>query len=91
MKICKQSFYNWQEKHREFAAAVRDGETLSLLYWENLGHRAARGEVPGFNASVWIFSMKNLHGWTDKQEFSGRDGAPLQVNIVRHGKDAQGD
>ena len=89
LKICKQTFYKWQEKHPAFAEAVRDGETLSWMYWENLGHRAMRGEVPGFNATVWVFSMKNLHGWKDRQELSGKDDAPLQINIVRHGKDTQ--
>lgn len=88
LKICKQSFYNWQEKHPAFAEAVKEGETLSLMFWEHMGHRAMRGEIPGFNAAVWVFSMKNLHGWRDKQELSSDRDAPLQINIIRHGKDS---
>ncbi len=94
LRICKDTFYRWQKRHPAFGEAVRDGETLSLMWWENLGHQAMRGEVPGFNSAVWIFSMKNLHGWRDKQELTGKDDAPLQVNIIRHGRstdNAKGD
>lgn len=87
MKVCRQTFHTWRTRHPAFEQAVRDGETLSLMWWENLGHQATRGEVPGFNAAVWIFSMKNLHGWKDKQELSTDKEAPLTINIVRHGQD----
>jgi hypothetical protein len=40
----------------------------SLLVWERLGMQGAKGEIAGFNATSWIFNMKNRAGWRDKIE-----------------------
>lgn len=36
--------------------------------WEALGLKGALGRVPNFNATSWIFNMKNRYGWKDKKE-----------------------
>jgi len=71
-----QSFLNWQKKYPEFFEAVKRGLHLSKGMWEKMGRKAAFGKVENFNATAWIFNMKNRFGkmddfsekWSDKQE-----------------------
>lgn len=71
-----QTFLTWQSKHPEFLEAVKRGLHLSKGKWEQMGRKAAFGQVEGFNATAWIFNMKNRFGkmddlgdrWSDKQE-----------------------
>jgi hypothetical protein len=78
-----QTFLTWQEKHSEFLEAVKRGLHLSKGKWEQMGRKAAFGQVDGFNATAWIFNMKNRFGkaddfqekWTDKQELDHRHEA----------------
>jgi len=71
-----QTFLTWQAKHSEFLEAVKRGLHLSKGMWEKMGRKAAFGQVEGFNATAWIFNMKNRFGkmddlgdrWSDKQE-----------------------
>ena len=44
-----------------------------------------------YNVAAAIFDLKNNHGWTDKQEITGRDGQPLFTfvsNIDREKEEA---
>ena len=71
-----QTFLTWQEKHSEFLESVKRGLHLSKGKWEQMGRKAAFGQVENFNATSWIFNMKNRFGkvddfderWSDKQE-----------------------
>ncbi len=45
-----------------------EAQRKSLLYWETMGAEGASGKIPGFNATSWIFNMKNRAGWVDKLE-----------------------
>lgn len=71
-----QTLLNWQEIHPEFFEAVKKGLHFSKGKWEQIGRKAAFGEVDGFNAVSWIFNMKNRFGrmddfgekWSDKTE-----------------------
>ena len=66
--ICPDTFSVWQKDNAEFSAAVKEGELLSQLFWEKAGIDGMMGEITGFNATTWIFNMKNRHGWRDKVE-----------------------
>lgn len=76
LKCCVQSFLNWQKEYPDFLEAVKRGVLLSKGKWESMGRKAAFGEVDNFNATAWIFNMKNRFGktdelnekWADKQE-----------------------
>lgn len=57
--ISKETLYQWCQDYPEFSDAVKEGELLSQVWWENFGQSAALGAVDGFNATSWIFSMKN--------------------------------
>lgn len=76
--ICKDTGYEWVKKYPEFAYAKNMGETMGQFFWENAGiqNLVSFGETK-FNATTFIFTMKNRFGWKDKKELSGS----LGVNI----------
>ena len=76
----KQTLYTWTTKHPEFLDAKRVGTTKGQAFWEKLGRQAVVGKIPGFNATVWIFSMKNRFGWRDKQDIVTRDDTIKNVD-----------
>ncbi len=75
--ISKQCFYAWVQKYRDFGDAVARGEAASRYYWENIGMLGTLGELKGFNASSWMFNMKNRFGWAEKSD-QNISGPPIQ-------------
>lgn len=68
--IARETFYRWQELYPEFSNAVRQMRMRSQAWWEEQGRRATFGGTDGFNATSFIFNMKNRFpdDWRDKQE-----------------------
>lgn len=64
----------------KIGVAAREG----LKAWEELGLKGAKGEIPGFNATSWIFNMKNRAGWKDRTEVEawGILGGPDDVKKI---------
>jgi len=76
MGFSKTSLWNWSKKYPDFMAALKKGETLGQLWWEEKG--AIGMESRSFNAAVWIFSGKNKYGVSDNPvpEQENEDGYP---------------
>lgn len=57
------------------AEKVAEALRMQRLEWERLGLKGVKGEIDGFNATAWIFNMKNRFRdeWNDttKTELSG--------------------
>jgi hypothetical protein len=66
----KQTLYEWAQKFPEFGDAKRLGTEKSRLWWEKTGHAGMfmGGKDNPFNATIWVFSMKNRFGWRDRTE-----------------------
>jgi hypothetical protein len=77
--VSKETGYQWSKRFPDFADAKRDGETLGQVYWEKKGleNLTTCPEAVKFNATVWVFTMKNRFGWRDKRELTGPGGGPL--------------
>lgn len=65
--VSKNRFREWLSAHTELGQAYHFGVTLAEAYWEEQGQLAALG-VLKTNPAVWIFTMKNRFGWTEKTE-----------------------
>ena len=63
------TFIAWQEEKPEFSASVKQAEKFSQAWWERKG-REATFDSQGFNATSYIFNMKNRFSddWRDKVE-----------------------
>lgn len=66
----RSTFALWEEAHPEFSEAVKLGVDLAQGWWEKQGRLATFGGTDGFNATSWIFTMKNRFrdDWKDKTE-----------------------
>jgi hypothetical protein len=61
------TFIAWQAEHPEFSEAVKEAVARSQAWWEKKG-RIATFDAQGFNATSFIFNMKNRFpdDWRDK-------------------------
>lgn len=81
--IVKDTLYNWFKQHKDFSDAKKKALAKSLLWWEKQGIKAVSGENKDVNSTVWIFNMKNRHGWKDKQEVDQKIEANVNVKDLR--------
>ena len=70
VECAKDTLYNWARANPEFARAKEIAFEKCRLFWERVGISGATGANKDFNATSWIFNMKNrfYDEWRDKQE-----------------------
>lgn len=75
------SFNTYREEHPEFSGAVKEALRQSQAWWEGKGRQATFGGCDGFNATSYIFQMKNRFkdDWRDKQETEHSGGVTVQI------------
>jgi hypothetical protein len=75
LDITRETLRMWCNEHPEFSCAVKAGVDKAQAWWEGQGRIATFGGCDGFNATSYIFQMKNRfkEDWRDKveQEHSG--------------------
>jgi DNA-binding XRE family transcriptional regulator len=85
----RSTFALWERAHEEFSEAVKLAVDLSQAWWEKNGRLATFGGTEGFNATSFIFNMKNRFpaDWKDKveQEQTGTLVHEIRRTIVRSG------
>ena len=85
LDVARSTLNDWRAKHEEFAYAINRALEKAQAWWENNGRIATFGGFDGFNATSYIFQMKNRFrdDWRDKieQEHSGG----VTVEIVKLG------
>ena len=71
----------WARKHEAFSDAIKEAHDLALAWWEDKGQAGLDAGAGNFNATAFIFQMKNRFrdDYRDKSEHehTGKDGAPL--------------
>ncbi len=63
--VSRDTLYAWSKVHPEFSDTIKRGTDQSLFFWEKLGLMGVLGKQKGFNATMWIFNMKNRFKWRD--------------------------
>lgn len=75
LDVAYSTFDLWKNEIPEFSEAVKAAQRASQGWWEKNGRIATFGGHDGFNATSYIFQMKNRfkEDWRDKveQEHSG--------------------
>jgi len=79
--ISKETFYEWGRKFPEFSDAIKQFKLHSQVWWEKAGRAGSVGKLAGFNATGYIFNMKNRFpdDWRDKHdhEVTGQVGVTI--------------
>src|SRR5690606_34119124 len=57
--IHRETLNEWIKANPEFSDAVKRGLQKSQIWWERQGKSATFGATDGFNATSYIFNMKN--------------------------------
>lgn len=80
--VHRETLREWMDAHPEFSAAVKRGLQKSQVIWERIGRQATMGAIDNFNATSYIFNMKNRfkEDWRDKHEVD--QNTSLTVNIA---------
>ena len=70
-----QTYRVYKEKYPNDFDTKKENKSMrmSRMYWEDRGLKGMNGHILGFNATVWIFNMKNRFGWRDKQDITSND------------------
>jgi hypothetical protein len=68
--ISYDAFLRWQNENPRFHESVKRAELMCQSWWEKKSKSAIFGGVEGFNATGYIFNMKNRFPefYKDKQE-----------------------
>ena len=89
---CKQTIYSWTKQFPEFLDAKNRSFAKCQLHWEKAGMEGMfmGGKDNPFNATVWVFNMKNRFGWRenpesiDRGELAKEKGYGLAFNLSKH-------
>lgn len=78
----RSTFALWEENHPEFSEAVKDAVSWSQAWWEKNGRIATFGGTDGFNATAFIFNMKNRFpsDWKDKHDVEHTGGLSVIIS-----------
>ena len=93
--ISHDTYLRLEREEPAFLEAERHRLALSHAWWSRHGRKMVTGECDRGNATVWVFSMKNMFGWHDRQhlDHSSSDGTmapPSRIEIVAPGTSNDG-
>ena len=77
--VHRDTLYEWEKVHSIFSDSKKIGKAKLLLFFEKLGRAGITGKINGFNASTYIFTMKNKCNWTDKQEIDATTNSTITI------------
>ena len=68
--VTRDTLWRWGNEKEEFSDALKVAYEAGLAWWERKGREATFGGVEGFNATSYIFQMKNRfrEDWKDKHD-----------------------
>lgn len=78
VKVNLDTLYEWGKVHKEFSEAKKLAFEENRIYWEEIGIAGMVGKIPGFNATIWIFNMKNRFKWRDNHHIEQNSNVTIQ-------------
>lgn len=91
INVHRDSLYEWAKVYPEFSDALEKARGARLSHYEQLGYAGMVGKIKGFNATVWIFSMKAYFGIReDGDEENKKQPINVTFNVVEDGNKSDG-
>lgn len=82
--VHRDTLYEWAKQYPDFSDAKKRGTDLALKWWERIGQAGMVGKIKGFNAAVWIFSMKNRFKWSDRLAVDDESEKPQRTFTLKY-------
>jgi hypothetical protein len=81
--VTRETIRMWMSEKPEFSCAVKEGLDKAQAWWERKGREATFGGVDGYNATSYIFQMKNRfkEDWADTKLLGSDPDNPLPTSI----------
>jgi len=79
--VNQDTVHEWARRHKEFSEAKKIGFAKCLKFWERIAIASSLGKIENFNATSFIFNMKNRFRWTDRTDLN------IQNNIDADSED----
>jgi hypothetical protein len=79
--ITPSTFYDWKANKAEFSEAINEAEGKAATKW-----LAKIEQDPSWQSSAWKLERRYPHQYgktVQEQQHTGKDGAPLVININR--------
>lgn len=85
LEIDRSTLAAWQEEKPEFSRAIKAAIDQAQAWWERQGRIATFGGVDGFNATSYIFQMKNRFrdDWADRKEVDHQSSDGTMTPVTR--------
>ena len=78
VRVNVDTLYQWEKDNPQFSEAKSIAKPASEYYMLELAHsQMIDGKM---NNTAWVFMMKNMHGWRDKQEQVGETNHKITLN-----------
>ena len=83
------TMYEWRDVHPEFSHAMEVAKECEQDWWESVAqrHMLEEKDAPKINATIWSRSMAarfpRKYRESIKQEITGAEGGPLQIQEVK--------
>lgn len=82
--VCEDTLHEWCKVYPDFSESKKIGQLKQAHALESIGIKAMEGKIPGFNATAWIFFMKNTQGWRSNDGGnSAIENQPINITITK--------
>jgi hypothetical protein len=84
LDVSRETLNDWRKDNEEFSDAVKRGLDKAQAWWENNGRIATFGGCEGYNATSYIFQMKNRFrdDWRDKVDTDNKHSGTIGLETV---------
>ena len=72
--------HKWAKAYPDFTEAKQIGFAKMLYFFEDMGLEGTAGNFKGWNASTYIFTMKNKCKWSDNPNPSENEKKTFTLN-----------
>jgi hypothetical protein len=81
----------WADEHPEFLEALTRAKQKAQVWFEKKGREGLTADK--FNSALWSKQMSARHPgeYTERKEFTGKDGGPIATDNTHHGEIAISD
>jgi transposase len=80
--VSRDALYDWAIKYPEFSDAKKIFTSISQHTLEYIGLEGIVGDNANFQATPWIFFMKNRCGWKDRMEVTEKPAEKMSEEEI---------